>query len=243
MGGKRISLRTVYGDIAGLITDPVEWGYNRLNPVTVRPTIEFITGRDNFGRQETKSSFFKNYAKQSTPIPVQKVLNTSSEGLVDGFFTAMGLQMNNYRTPLERQAAKMRIANIPDKPQDEDKQAESRRIVQEVMKLRKAGAVGADTSSWPDEAQKELGAGKWTESESETIVKRAGMTALQYDVDHLGMDDALEIWKRADAGEKEEMKKIMQTKGTNSIKKEVGEKRAAAADGLMARLDKAGIEY
>jgi uncharacterized protein YdcH (DUF465 family) len=242
MGGKRISLRTVYGDIAGLITDPVEWGYNRLNPVTVRPTIEFITGRDNFGRQETKSSFFKNYAKQSTPIPVQKVLNTSSEGLVDGFFTAMGLQMNNYRTPLERQAAKMRIANIPDKPQDEDKQAESRRIVQEVMKLRKAGAVGADTSSWPDEAQKELGAGKWTDSEFETIVKRAGMTALQYDVDHLGMDDALEIWKRADAGEKEEMKKIMQTKGTNSIK-EVGEKRAAAADGLMARLDKAGIEY
>jgi len=247
-GGKRISPRTVYGDIANLIADPVEWVYNRLNPVTVRPTIEFITGRDNIGRQETKGHFFKDYAKQTTPIPVQKVLNTSTEGLVEGFVTAMGLQMNNYRTPLEREAATMRLADIPDKPENEDKQAESRRMVQAVMKLRQLGAIGDDSESWPDAAkaaaqtlEKDRDDGKWTDRQFEAILKRAGMTELQYDVDHLGMDDALAIWNKADASEKDELRDIMEDKRTRGLNEAQEKQGPDAADELDAKLAKAGI--
>jgi hypothetical protein len=231
-GNKAISMRTVYGDIARLIQDPVGWGYNRLNPVTLRPTIEFMTGRDNFGRQETKEHFFKNYAKQSTPIPIQKLFTTSDEGFVESFFTALGANMATYRTPLETEAYKLRIQGIPDKPQSEDKEDENRRNVQMVQKVRDGRMTATDV--W-----NQVNGGTLSAREAAAIVKRAGMTELQYNVNHLEFDDALTIWNKADAGEKLELKDVMEEKAgrkLEDVEKAQGEQPAQQMEAKLIGL-------
>lgn len=231
MGNKRLSLRTVQGDLVGLLNDPVQWSYNRLNPVTLRPTIEFLTGRDNFGRQETKAHFLKDYAKQLAPIPVQKLFTTSEEGLVSSLFTSAGLQTGTYRTPLEKRAHEMRISNIPDNPEDEAKQDEQRRNVQMVEKIRRGDASTTDLWNLVNQ-------GKMTAREASAIVERAQMTELQYDVHHLTLPQAIKIYEAADASERAELHDILEEKRATGLKNLTDE----AAEKLDKQLNDLGIQ-
>ena len=234
-GGKAIGMRTVYGDIAKLIESPKEWGYNRLNPVTLRPTIEFITGRDNFGRQETKGHFFEQYGKQMAPIPVQKVFTTSDQTLLDSFFTSLGANMATYRTPLEKYAHNLRIQDIPDEPESEDKENEQRRNIQLVEKLRDGRATQTDL--WNLVSQ-----GKLAPREAAAINERANMTDLQYDLLHMrNFDDATKVWEKADAEERQELAGAMQAKSQRQLQ-DVGRVNQPAAQDLEAKLKKLGVD-
>lgn len=231
MGGKRYGLRTVQGDLLNLVNDPVQWGYNRLNPVTLRPTIEFLTGRDNFGRQESKEHFFKDYAKQLTPIAVQKLFTTSDEGIISSLLTSAGIQTGNYRSPLEQMAHKMRLSNIPDKPESEEKQDEQRRNVQLVEKMRRGDASTTDLWNLVNQ-------GKLTAREASAIADRANMTELQYDVHHLSLEDAIAVYEKADDQERQELKDIIEAKRDRDLKNYTDE----AATRLDDRLKALGIE-
>lgn len=230
-GGKKIGPRTAIGDIVGLIKDPGTWAYNRLNPATLRPAIEFATGRDNVGRQESRAHFFKEYAKQIIPIPFQKLFTTNDEGFADSFLTAMGLQMANYRTPLEQMAHKLRIENIPDKPESEEKQDEGRRNVQMVQKIREGKATTADLWNLVNQ-------GKMTPREASAVMARAQMTELQYDVHHLSLDDAMKIYAKADNSERAELHDILEEKRASGLKNMTDE----AAEKVDKQLKELGIE-
>jgi len=248
LGDKHIGLRMVQGDMMELIKNPVTWAYNRLNPATLRPAIEFLTGRDNFGRQESKMNFAKNYLKQMAPIQVQKLFTTSDEGWVDSLFTSAGLQLGNYRSPLEQEAHKLRLSDIPDRPGTEEKMDEARAGVQEVKKLRDAGAIGENPSAWPEPAQKmvddirdKVANGKMSSRAASTIIRRAGMTEFQYDVSHLSMDDAMSIWNKAGAGERAELKDVITEKASRSLEATAKDKGIDAMNELEARLKDKGI--
>ena len=248
LGDKHIGLRMVQGDMMELIKNPVTWAYNRLNPATLRPAIEFLTGRDNFGRQESKMNFAKNYLKQMAPIQVQKLFTTSDEGWVDSLFTSAGLQLGNYRSPLEQEAHKLRLSDIPDRPGTEEKMDEARANVQEVKKLRDAGAIGDNPSAWPEPAQKmvddirdKVANGKMSSRAASTIILRAGMTEFQYDVLHLSMDDAMSIWNKAGAGERAELKDVITEKASRSLEATAKDKGIDATNELEARLKDKGI--
>ena len=248
-GDKRFGLRTVQGDIMRLIQDPAQWAYNRINPVTLKPIIEFITGRDNFGRQESKEHFAKDYLKQLTPIPIQKLFTTSDEGWVATLLSSAGMETSNYRSPLEKQAHAMRLAGIPDKPESEDKADENRANVQAVLKLRQLRDETKDEDAQPkpyqdevDKLWKQQADGKMSSREVKAIVERAGMTELQYDVTHLGIDDALEIWAKADATEREELKDVITKKADRAVEAIAKDKGDDAATELEAKLKKQGID-
>jgi hypothetical protein len=235
MGDKRLSLRTVQGDLMGLIDNPATWAYNRLNPVTLRPTIEFLIGRDNFGRQEAKAHFAKDYVKQLSPLPVQKLFTTSDEGVVSSLFQASGLNFANYRTPLETMAMKLRIKGIPDKPESDEKADEQRKNVQIVEKVR-------DGRMSPTDVWNQVNAGKLTAREAGAIVKRASMTELQYNVDHLqDFDDALAVWNKADPQEKAELKDVMEQKGSRRLERVAQDQGDKQAGELEAKLIDLGI--
>jgi hypothetical protein len=201
-----------------LINDPRTWAYNRLNPVTLRPTIQFLTGRDNMGRQQTKAKFAQEYARQLTPIPVQKLFTTPEDSWADSLFTSAGLASGTYRSPLEKMAHDLRMANIPDKPEDEDKQDEQRRNVQTVQKLRKLGGQGPAYDAAVEDLHKQVQAGKMTAREAMAVVERAQMSELQYDVLHLGLEDAMKVYAKADGQEKEELKPVLEAKRARDLK-------------------------
>ena len=49
--GKNVyPVRTMPEDISHALTDPRGFAYNRLNPITTKPAIEFLTGKDQQGR-------------------------------------------------------------------------------------------------------------------------------------------------------------------------------------------------
>jgi hypothetical protein len=214
-----------------VVTDPEHFSYNRINPVTLKPTIEFLTGRDNFGRQESKEHFLKDYVKQLTPIPVQKLFTTSDEGILSSLFTSAGLQTGNYRTPLEQMAHKLRIENIADKPESEEKQDEGRRNVQMVQKIREGKATTADLWNLVNQ-------GKMTPREASAVMARAQMTELQYDVHHLSLDDAMKIYAKADNSERAELHDILEEKRASGLKNMTDE----AAEKVDKQLKELGIE-
>lgn len=239
MADRRISPRSALTDALHLIESPKAFAYNRLNPVTLRPTIEFLTGRDNFGRQETKEHFFKNYAKQMTPIPFQKTLTTSDASLADSLLSAMGMSMGTYRTPLEEAVHKLYVRGIPDKPMSEEREDQARANVQEVLKLRTLGMKG-DGEGFQREVQNlwaGVRQGKRSPRQVSGIVRRARMTELQYEVSHLAVEDALDIYEQADAAERQELHQVMLEKRGRGL----AQMSPEHAKAIRARMDKLGI--
>ena len=128
VNGKAYSLRTVQGDLEHAVTDPRGFIYNRLNPLTTRPIVEYLAGRDQFGRQKTALSQAKDLAKSVLPFGAQKFITTPDEGLMNSLLTSAGINARNDRTPIEEMVHKLYLKNIPDRPYDEEKQAETRKM-------------------------------------------------------------------------------------------------------------------
>jgi hypothetical protein len=83
--------------------------------------------------------------------------------------------------------------------------------VQLVEKLRDGRMTATDV--W-----NQVSAGKLPARAAAAIVKRASMTELQYNVDHLSdFSDAMTIWNHADAGEKAELKDVMEEKAERRL--------------------------
>jgi GGDEF domain-containing protein len=238
VGGQRVGLRTVQADMLNLIKDPKTFAYNRLNPITLRPTIEFLTGRDNMGRQQTTAHFAKNYAKQMTPIPVQKLFTTSDDRWADALLQSAGLESGKYRTPLETVAHKLYVEGLPDMPEDEDKQNEARERVQRVEELRRLADDPKALEAAQNKVWDDAKAGKMTERQAKAMLERASMTELQYEVSRMKkMEDALTVWDQASAGEREELRDVMEQKAARQTKN-MDEEQAAA---FITKLKDKGI--
>lgn len=71
VGGRSYSLRTVQGDIMHLINEPSKFTFHRLNPVYGRTALEFLSGRDEFGRKRTYPQQAKDLASTAVPISLR----------------------------------------------------------------------------------------------------------------------------------------------------------------------------
>jgi hypothetical protein len=220
LANRRFGLRMLQGDMMNAVLNTRNFVYNRLNPMTVRPTIELLTGRDQFGRQTTPGHVLGSELKSMAPITVQKMFTTTDEGLVESMLTGMGLQTSKYRSPAETLAHRLRIQAIPDKPESDDKQDEQRRNVQYAEKMR-------DGKMSSDELVKLVDAGKLSPREARSIERRASMSDLQYDVDHLSdPGDVLKVFAAAHPDEKQELQPILEAKRRNGMKGKSEEERA-----------------
>lgn len=91
--GKRYSLRTIQGDILHLIDKPAQFWLSRLNPITTRPVLEAVTGRDYFGRK--RSAIEQAWDFASTVIPIS--MRTSSERhLWESMAAGFGLNVRRF---------------------------------------------------------------------------------------------------------------------------------------------------
>jgi hypothetical protein len=74
-------------------------------------------------------------------------------------------------------------------------------------------------------------------------LREANETPLETAVRRLDIDQALQVWKKASPSEREQLRDVMAKMAGKAVSKEAVEMGDEAAKGLMARLDKAGIEY
>jgi preprotein translocase subunit Sss1 len=100
--GKDYALRSVPGDIVHLITDPRSFVYHRLNPSIVKPLIEYLTGRDQFGRRRDMGEQIKDYFTGAVPIPAQGLFNKKEHTLMDTILGSLGVSSWKSKSKAER---------------------------------------------------------------------------------------------------------------------------------------------
>jgi hypothetical protein len=99
----------VQGDIAHLITDPRSFAAHRLNPITTRPLLEAITGRDEFGRPRDLKGQAEDVAKGISPIPLQGLTKPGDYDIKESVARGMGITASRYRSRAARTAHELWI--------------------------------------------------------------------------------------------------------------------------------------
>ena len=188
INGKEYAMRTVQGDLLHAVDDPRGFIYNRLNPLTTRPMVEFLSGRDQMGRQLTAGQQAKNLAKNILPFGVQKVIQTPDESLLNSILTSAGVNAKNDRTPIEDKVHKMYLANLPSSPVDEEKLAESRQLRQHEDAMRE-GREG------PNEVWKLVDKGEISPAQAARTIKRSNESRLSIEFKALHLDQAAEVYE------------------------------------------------
>lgn len=88
--GHEYGLRNVASDLYKLVTEPNAYIRNRLNPIYTRAIMEFVTGRDAFGRTRTKAQQLLDEAKTIIPISARGLV-TKNQQWWESFMNAMGM--------------------------------------------------------------------------------------------------------------------------------------------------------
>lgn len=217
--GRNFSLRSQAGDILHLITDPRGFIYNRINPLTVRPIVEYLNGRDQFGRQKSGASQVKDIAKSVLPFGVQKVIQTPDESWLNSILSSAGVVTSNYRSPAEEMTHKLYLRSIPDLPDDPEKQAQNRNMHQLEEDVREGKKKPADAVQLAKD-------GKITMRQAWNIVDRAGHSKLYNEFVSGGVSivpktagdpSALDIYAAASPAERMELRPALIEKGENQL--------------------------
>jgi hypothetical protein len=89
--GRAYGLRTVQGDLIHAATEPGQFTNHRLNPVYGRPLLEFVTGRDYFGRKRSAGDKLKDIAQTPIPISLKGAISGQEQTLFDSFLNSVGI--------------------------------------------------------------------------------------------------------------------------------------------------------
>ncbi len=120
--GREFSLRSVPGDIYHLVSDPQGFAYSRVNPFTVKPAYEAMTGRNQYGQKRTELEQAKDFVHAAEPIPVQ-TFSKKDNSLIDALFQSVGLSDYQYKTDAEKAAIGYTSDNMPAKKPTEFQRA------------------------------------------------------------------------------------------------------------------------
>lgn len=217
--GRNFSLRSQSGDIIHLITDPRGFIYNRLNPMTVRPVVEYLNGRDQFGRQKTPKSQVKDLAKSVLPFGVQKIIQTPDESWLNSILSSFGIVTSNYRSPAEEMTHKLLLRNIPDMPDDPEKQAQSRSIhqLEEAIREGKKKPAEAIQMAKDDKISVRQAFNIIDRSQHSKLYNEFASGSITIVPKHAGDPSALDIYEKATPAERMELRPALITKGENQI--------------------------
>jgi hypothetical protein len=143
------SIRTMPSDTFRALTDPRQFVFNRLNPLTVRTGMEWIQAKNDRGQAVDNQQQVIDLLRNVTPMSIQNAVGvlapkfvggkTPSAGEVAG--RAAGLSISNNATEAEKTAAKLASGHGPEGPVDPDRIAKH----QEVTNLEDAIARGEKT--------------------------------------------------------------------------------------------------
>lgn len=216
---KVFSFRTLPVDMMHAMSDPRQFLAGRVNPLTVRPGIEGITGRDYFGRKVTPGQEFRDAVTGVVPIatqiPAKRLLNIQDVSNPEMVARMAGMSVNRYRTEAEKLAQEKASDRMPSGPvTDQELAAHQRNIRLEDM-LRNGNVT-------PAQLRQQL-----PRTVAQNIIDGANLTPLQARFKRLPLADALEVWNMALPREKEELIGEMRKKRGAYLKSHHAQERAA----------------
>jgi hypothetical protein len=100
-GKYELSLRSIPGDLYHLATDPRSFIYHRINPMLVKPIVEGLTSRDQYGRYRTGEEQLKDYITGFVPIPAQG-LSDSQKKIWESALSSAGVSVYKSRSSFDK---------------------------------------------------------------------------------------------------------------------------------------------
>jgi hypothetical protein len=214
---KVFTLRTLPTDLLHAATSPREFIAGRVNPLTVRPGIEFLSGRDSQGRKVTIGQEARDFASNFVPIPAKSIAgkytgDVSNPELVS---KVLGASVYSYKTSAEKLAQELASDRMPSGPVTDDQLAAHQRNIRLEDALRNGNIT-------PGQVRQQL-----PHATAQSIIDSATLTPLQARVRRLPIADALKVWDMALPREKEELVKEMRVKRQSYLKTHHAAERAA----------------
>jgi hypothetical protein len=191
--GKEVvySVRTLPTDLVHALSDPDGFIRGRVNPLVVRPSIEFLTGRDAMGRRAPGTTQVKDLFQNVAPIAAQGLFKGGPLTNFEQLYKATGGNVARYRTEAEKMADQYASDRMPTGPVDK----EHLEAHQKDLALEDAYRKGLINKA----QLKQQVAGR----RADEIVRRAPLNPLQARFDRLPMSEALDVWNAATRGEKD----------------------------------------
>ena len=116
IGKHESTLRSVPGDILHAIKDPRNFIYHRLNPTLTRTTIEYLTGRDQFGKERDVTGQIRDFFVTHIPIPIQGPFRPGRDAeWWESAISSMGLSTYKDKSEAEKLMSKLISKNVPAK--------------------------------------------------------------------------------------------------------------------------------
>jgi len=185
------SVRTLPTDLLHAASDPEGFIRGRVNPLTVRPTVEFLTGRDAMGRRAPAATQVKDLFQNVAPIVGQGIFKGSPLTIGEQALKGGGLAVSRYKTEAEKMADQYASDRMPSGPVDKEHLAAHQKDLALEDAYRKGQISRGQLRQ--QVAQRRV----------DEIIRRAPLTPLQARFDRLPMSEALNVWAAATKGEKD----------------------------------------
>ena len=198
--GKNIySVRTMPEDIAHALTNPRQFAYNRLNPITTKPVIEFLTGKDQQGRNASYSQQLSDLLKNVIPMPAQSI---GAQDPAGQFMRSFGIARQPNRTAAEQLAIEKASARGPQGAIPQEQLQQHQMIHQMTDQLR-------DGQIQQQQVIQGLRQGTITRQQAERVLKESRMSPLAARIVNLPISDALDVYDIATTQEKSQLQQLM----------------------------------
>jgi hypothetical protein len=211
------ALRTVQGDLLQLVTKPREFVEHRLNPVTTRPLLEAITGRDTFGRPRNAKEQIGDFAKNVVPIPLQSLTKPEDFDVKESVGKSLGLTADRYRTPAARKAHEFVIKGATFS--ETTRSPEEQQLMKRYRAQMDAGKFSAD------QVRSDYKAGKLTEHDARELLSENTTPQFVRDFKRLSLEKSLEVYKVANDEERRQLRPILGAKAKRQLPNRVPAER------------------
>lgn len=113
-GGYEYKMRSLPGDMLHLLTDYNSFALHRLNPTLVKPAMELVMGKDDFGRRRTTGEQIFDTLRGVMPIITQGFLKSGDRDIFgEGLRGSLGISRAKYRTKAGALAHQFALDNMP----------------------------------------------------------------------------------------------------------------------------------
>jgi hypothetical protein len=191
--GKEViySVRTLPTDLLHVLSDPEGFIRGRVNPLTVRPAVEALSGRDAEGRRVTGETQMKDLLQNTLPIVGQGIFRGSSLSPLQQAVKGVGGNVARYRTEAEKMADQYASDRMPSGPVDKEHLAAHQKDLALEDALRQGQISKGQLKNYVAARR------------ADEIARRVNMTPLQARFDRLPMSEALNVWSAATPSEKD----------------------------------------
>jgi hypothetical protein len=192
---KVFTMRTLPTDLVHAATSPREFIAGRVNPLTVRPAIEFLTSRDTQGRKVTPFQEARDFASSFVPIPTKALAgkytgDVSNPELVS---KVLGASVYTYRSSAEKLAQELASDRMPSGQVTDEQLAKHQRNIRLEDSLRNGNITAG-------QLRQQLG-----RAEAQSVIDGSSLTPLQARFKRLPLREKLQVYDLALPREKAEL--------------------------------------